>query len=421
MKVLVIGGGGREHTLCWKISQSSRVEDVFCVPGNAGIEKIAHCKDVPYEGDFSSLVRFVRENKIDFTVVGPEAPLVGGIVDVFEREGLRIFGPNKKAALLEGSKVYAKNFMRRYGIPTAEFKTFSDLDKAITFIEKQKEPPVVKADGLAGGKGSFVTNSKEEAIAVSRKLIEKKILGSAGDRIVVEKKLRGKEVSFFVITDGKSFKPLVSSRDHKSLLDGGKGPNTGGMGAYSPAPLRPSIYKKIIKRIVIPTLKGLQKGKSVYRGVLYLGLMIQNDEPFVLEYNCRFGDPETQVTLPRLESDIMDVFEAVHRGSLASFKLKWRSQAATCVVLASKGYPGSYEKGKVIEGFDKLIRIKNVFVFCAGVKKDDSRLVTNGGRVLGITGMGRNLKESVEVTYRAVKKVSFEGVHYRTDIGLFKG
>lgn len=417
MKVLVIGAGGREHTLCWKLSQSPYVRKIFCIPGNGGIEKIAQCNEIPWEKDFSALVKFVKEERIDFTIVGPEAPLINGIVNRFQEEGLKIFGPTKEAARLEGSKVYAKCFMRKYGIPTAEFETFSELKKALNYIDKQKYPLVVKADGLAGGKGSLVTESKEEAAEAAQKILKEKIFGSAGDKIVVERKLMGKEISFFVITDGISLKPLVSSRDYKPLYENDTGPNTGGMGAYSPASLKPSLFKKIMRRIVIPTLKGMQEEKVIYKGVLYLGLMIENDEPQVLEYNCRFGDPETQVTLPRLYSDLMDVFLAVDEGSLHTIDLRWRSQAATCVVLASQGYPGSYERGKLIKGIDETLRMKNVFCFCAGVKKEDDQLVTNGGRVIGVTGVGKNLKESTEIAYRGLGKIHFEGMYYRKDIG----
>jgi len=348
LKVLVIGGGGREHALCWKLSQSPYVKRIFCIPGNGGMEKIARCEQISWEEDFSSLVQFVREEKVDFTVVGPEAPLVNGIVNRFQEERLKIFGPTKEAARLEGSKVYAKHFMKKYGIPTAEFETFSDLKKALNYIDKQEYPVVVKADGLAGGKGSLVTESREEAAEAAHKILQEKIFGSAGDRIVVEKRLKGKELSFFVITDGNSAKPLVSSRDYKPVYEKDRGPNTGGMGAYSPASLKPSLFKKIMKRIVIPTLRGMQEEGTVYRGVLYIGLMIENGEPQVLEYNCRFGDPETQVTLPRLYTDLMDVFLAIDEGNLQAVNLKWRPQAATCVILASQGYPGSYQKGKPI-------------------------------------------------------------------------
>lgn len=417
MKTLVVGGGGREHTLCWKISQNPEIEEIFCIPGNAGMEEIAHCEKIPHEKGFSSLIKFVKENKIDFTIVGPETPLVGGIVNAFQEEGLKIMGPTKEAARLEGSKVWAKKFMRKYDIPTAEFKTFSDLNKALSFIDKQKEAPVVKADGLAGGKGSFVTQSKQEASQACRKIMQDKIFGSAGNKTVIESKLKGKEVSFFMITDGKSAKPLVSSKDHKPLYEQDKGPNTGGMGAFSPAPLKPHLLKKIMNRIVTPTLKGLQNEDIVYKGVLYFGLMIQSGEPFVLEYNCRLGDPEAQVTLPRLHNDIVDVFQAIDSETLGSVNLNWRSQAATCVVLASGGYPHKYEKGKTIKGLEQIARMSNVFAFCAGVRKENDHLLTDGGRVMGITGMGKNLKESAKATYRGVRKINFEGMYYRRDIG----
>ncbi|MBE0477939.1 phosphoribosylamine--glycine ligase [Candidatus Aerophobetes bacterium] len=421
MKVLVIGGGGREHTLCWKIFQNPEVQDIFCIPGNAGIQNIAHCAKIPCEKDFSQVAQFIKENKIDLTIVGPEAPLADGIVDVFGEEGLKIFGPTKEAARLETSKVYAKNFMKKYAIPTARFETFSALDKALTYIDKQDEPPVVKVDGLAGGKGAFVAKSKEVAMDACRKIIQDKIFGLAGERIVIEEKLKGGEISFFVLTDGKSVKPLVSSKDHKPLYDKGRGPNTGGMGAFSPAPLKPYLFRKIMKRVVIPTLQGLKKEKIVYKGVLYFGLMIYSGEPFVLEYNCRFGDPETQVTLPRLGSDVVDIFQAIDQEMLETIDLRWRSRAATCVVLASGGYPDSYEKGKIIKGLDEVSKIKNVFTFYAGVKRENKNFLTDGGRVMGITGMGKNLKESAKAAYRAIQKIYFEGMHYRKDIGCTRG
>jgi len=409
MRVLVIGGGGREHAICWKISQNPEIKEIFCVPGNGGIERIAHCEKMPHEDNFSELIKFVKENKVDFTIVGPEAPLVGGVVDVFQKEGLKIFGPNKKAARLEGSKVFAKKFMKKYGIPTAEFKTFSDLDKAISYIDKQKKQIVVKADGLAGGKGSFVTQSKEEAVDACRKIMQEKIFGSAGDKVVIEERLKGREVSFFVLTDGSSIKPLVSSKDYKPLYDNDKGPNTGGMGAFSPAPLKSYLSRKIMRKIVKPTLRGLKNEGIAYKGVLYFGLIICQGEPFVLEYNCRFGDPETQVTLPRLYNGLVDVCMAVEEETLGSLDLKWRARATTCVVLASEGYPGSFEKGKIITGLDEIARIRNVFAFCAGVKKKNNNFLTDGGRVIGVTGMGKNLKEATKAAYRGVKKINFEG------------
>jgi len=419
LKVLVIGGGGRESALCWKLSQSPRVDKLYCVPGNAGIEEIAQCEKISFEKNFSSLIKFVKKERIDFTVVGPEAPLVDGIVNYFQKEGLKIFGPTKEAARLEGSKVYAKQFMRKYGIPTAEFETFSNPKEALKYIDKKDTPLVVKADGLAGGKGSFVTKSKDEAKEAVRKIMEEKIFGQAGNKVVIEERLKGREASFFVITDGLSVKPLVPSRDYKPLYDGDKGPNTGGMGAYSPAPMKPSLFRKIMKKIALPTVRGLRKEGIIYKGVLYIGLMIQSDEPKVLEYNCRFGDPETQVTLPRLLNDIMDIFEAVDEERLRFINFYWRPQAVTCVVLASKGYPGSYEKGKPIKGIENISRLKNVILFYAGVGRKNNTLVTDGGRVIGVTGMGKNLKASTEAAYRGISKINFEGMYYRKDIGRY--
>ncbi|MEA3485457.1 MAG: phosphoribosylamine--glycine ligase [Candidatus Aerophobetes bacterium] len=420
MRILVIGGGGREHCLCWKLSQSQGVDKIYCVPGNAGISEIAECRKIEYEKNFLSLVKLVKKEGIDFTVVGPEVPLVNGIVNYFQKRKLPIFGPSKKAALLEGSKVFAKRFMKKHGIPTADFKVFSNADKAIKYIEKEKTPRVIKADGLAAGKGSLVTNTKDEAIKAIELIMKKKSFGEAGEKIVVEEKLRGKEISFFVLTDGKTIKPLVSSQDHKRIYEGDKGPNTGGMGAYSPASLSPSLYNKIMRRIVIPTLRGMSNEGREYRGVLYVGLMIEKGNPRVLEFNVRFGDPETQVTLPRLKNDLLDVLLAVYNGNLNKINLEWRSQAAVCVILSSGGYPGKYEKGKQIKGLENLSRLRNIFPFCAGVGKENGKLVTNGGRVMGVTVLGKNLKKAIREVYRAVNKVYFDGMYYREDIG-YKG
>jgi len=415
VKLLVIGGGGREHALCWKLSQSPRIERIYAVPGNAGISEIAECKKVEYEKDFSSLARLVVEEGIDFAVIGPEVPLVNGIVDYLQKKGLAVFGPSKKAALLEGSKVFAKRFMKKYGIPTADFRVFSHPDKAITYIEKEGSK-VIKVDGLAAGKGVLLINTRKEAVEVIKSIMEKKLFGEAGKRIVVENRLRGREISFIVITDGKTIRPLVSTQDHKPLFEGDKGPNTGGMGAYSPAFVSPSLYKKIMKRIIIPTLKGMKKEGREFKGVLYAGLMIERGEPKVLEFNVRFGDPETQAILPRLKNDLLEVLLAVKEGNLHKINLEWRSQAAVCVVLASGGYPHSYQKGKPIKGLEKLSRLKNVFSFCAGVKRENQSLVSDGGRVMGITALGKNIPEAVRQTYRAVGKVHFEGMYYRRDI-----
>jgi len=416
MRVLVIGGGGREHVLCWKLRQSSRVEKIYAVPGNAGMAEVAECEKIEYENNFSSLGRLIDKEEIDFVIVGPEVPLVNGIADYLEKKKVAVFGPSKKAALLEGSKVFAKKFMKKYGIPTADFEIFTDLTKAIAYIKKEG-PRVIKVDGLAAGKGVFLPNTKEEAIEAIELAMEKGIFGEAGKRIVIEEKLKGRELSFIVITDGKSIKPLVSSRDYKPIYERGKGPNTGGMGAYSPAFVPFSLYKKIMKQIVIPTLKGMKKEKREFKGVLYAGLMIENGNPKVLEYNVRLGDPETQVILPRLKNDLLDVLLAAREGTLDRINLRWHSQAAVCVVLASGGYPGSYEKGKPIMGLEKLFSLNNVFPFCAGVKRGDSSLITDGGRVVGITAVGDNLNKAAQQAYRAIDKVHFERMYYRRDIG----
>jgi len=421
MRILVIGGGGRECAICWKLSQSKDVEKIYAVPGNAGISKIAQCIGMDYESNFSNLAQLVKKQKIDFTIVGPEAPLVNGIVDYFQKKGHPIFGPSKRAALLEGSKVFAKRFMKKYLIPTADFKVFSDPDKAMEYIKKEGCPKVIKADGLAAGKGSLIANNEKEAMEALKLIMVKKTFGKAGEKVVIEEKLKGKEISFFVLTDGESIKPLVSSQDYKRIYEGDKGSNTGGMGAYSPAPLSSSLYKKIIKEIIIPTLKGMKKEKREYRGVLYAGLMIERGQPKVLEFNARFGDPETQVILPRLKTDLLNLLLAVNERKLNKITLEWRSQAALCVVLASKGYPESYEKGKKIEGLENLALLKNIFPFYAGVKRENGNIVTSGGRVIGITALGRNLKEAIQQLYRAINKIHFEGMYYRKDIGHKRG
>ncbi len=417
MKVLVIGGGGREHALCWELSRSPQVEEIFAVPGNAGISEIAQCKKIEYEKNFSSLAGLVSKEGIGLTIVGPEVPLVNGIVDYFQKKGLVIFGPSKAAALLEGSKVFAKRFMKKYHIPTADFKVFSNPDKAIAYVEKRKAPIVIKADGLAAGKGVLVTETPQKAVKAIKLIMEKKAFGEAGKRILVEEKLFGQEVSFIVLTDGKTVRPLVSSQDHKPIYNHDQGPNTGGMGAYSPGPISASLHKKIMRRIIIPTLQGMKEEGREFKGVLYAGLMIKGADPKVLEFNVRFGDPETQVTLPRLKNDLLEVLLAVQDQSLNQVHLEWRPQAAVCVILASRGYPGSYDKGKPIKGLEKLSRLSNIFTFYAGVKREDHRLVTSGGRVLGVTALSKNLKEAIRQVYRAVDKVYFEGMYCRRDIG----
>ncbi|NPA15940.1 MAG: phosphoribosylamine--glycine ligase [Deferribacteres bacterium] len=417
MKVLVVGQGGREHALVWKIAQSPKVDAVYAAPGNGGICEEATCVDIP-ANDLEALRDFAVKEGIDLTVVGPEEPLVRGIVDLFEEAGLTIFGPSKAAAQLEGSKAYAKNFMREMGIPTADFEVFEDPEEAKKYIEKKGAPIVVKADGLAAGKGSIVCKSVDEAKRAVDAIMVDRIFGEAGDRIVVEDFLRGEEASFIVITDGKNVVPLASSQDHKPVYDNDEGPNTGGMGAYSPAPVVTEyIHDKAMNEIVIPTIEGMAERGIPFKGVLYVGLMIEDDKyPRVLEYNVRFGDPEAQPILMRMKSDLVDALLASINGTLDSCEIEYLDDAAVCVVMASGGYPGKYEKGKEIHGLDEVAKMERVKVFHAGTKKVDGKFVTNGGRVLGVTALGKDIKEAVDRAYEAVSKISWEGVHYRKDI-----
>ncbi len=417
MKVLVIGSGGREHALVWKLSQSPRVDKIFCTPGNAGISEIAECLDIKTD-DIGALVNFAKYEGIDLTVVGPEAPLTAGIVDVFVKEDRRIFGPDKLGAQLEGSKVFAKAFMLKYGIPTAEYKTFTSYLHAKEYIQLKGAPIVIKADGLAAGKGVFVAVSVEESIDALKLIIKERAFGSAGDKVIVEQCLKGEEASFMVLTDGKTFIPLATSQDHKTVFDNDKGPNTGGMGAYSPAPIiTESLEADIMKNIIKPVIKGLTKERINYRGIIYSGLMICDGKPYVLEFNCRFGDPEAQPVLMRLDSDLFDALKATSEGKLKDIKLSWKNDASVCVALTSKGYPGSYEKGKVIKGLDSLKNRDDLMVFHAGTSVDDKGFVTSGGRVLGVTALGKDIRGAKENAYQAIKKIHFDGMHYRKDIG----
>ncbi|MEK7238492.1 MAG: phosphoribosylamine--glycine ligase [Nitrospirota bacterium] len=417
MKVLVIGSGGREHALVWKLSQSPMVDKIFCTPGNAGISEIAECLDIKTD-DIAALVNFAKYEGIDLTVVGPEAPLTAGIVDAFVKEDRRIFGPDKLGAQLEGSKVFAKEFMLKYGIPTAEYKTFTSYLHAKEYIQLKGAPIVIKADGLAAGKGVFVAVSVEESIDALKLIIKERAFGSAGDKVIVEQCLKGEEASFMVLTDGKTFIPLAASQDHKTVFDNNKGPNTGGMGAYSPAPIiTASLEADIMKNIIKPVIKGLTKERINYRGIIYAGLMICDGKPYVLEFNCRFGDPETQPVLMRLNSDLFDALKAASEGKLKDIKLSWKNDASVCVVLTSKGYPGSYEKGKVIKGLDSLKNRDDLMVFHAGTSVYDKKFVTSGGRVLGVTALGKDIRSAKENAYQAIKKIHFDGMHYRKDIG----
>ena len=417
MKVLVVGGGGREHALVWKISQSPRVSKIYCAPGNAGISEQAELVSIKAD-DLQGLLDFAIKEKMDLTVVGPEDPLVRGIVDLFESRGLRIFGPSRKAAEIEGSKAFAKEMMKKYQIPTASYEIFDDPEKAIAYIHQKGVPVVVKADGLAAGKGVTVCRSIEEAIRSILRIMVHRVFGEAGRRVVIEEYLEGEEASYIVFTDGETILPLASSQDHKAVFDGDQGPNTGGMGAYSPAPVvTEEVHKRIIDEILRPLIYGMREDGRPYRGVIYAGLMIEQGQPKVLEFNARFGDPETQPVLMRMKGDIVPILEACIDGQLSRFEMEWDPRPAVCVVMASKGYPGDYEKGKRIEGLEEVSRMKDIFVFHAGTARKNGEIVTNGGRVLGVTGLGESISEAIERTYQAVRRIHWEGVHYRTDIG----
>jgi len=418
MRVLILGGGGREHTICYSLSKSPKLEKLFCIPGNGGISEIAETIENISVTDFDKIIKFCKENKIDLVIPGPEEPLVKGLKDSLNKEGIKVFGPDTVGALLEGSKSFAKEIMSKAGIPTAKFEIFDESSKAKAYIEKKGAPIVVKADGLCAGKGVFVCETKEEAIRAIEKIMEEKIFGEAGNKVVIEEKLVGEEASYIVITDGYNFKALPTSQDHKRLLDNDEGPNTGGMGAYSPTPLIDKALKeKIEEKIIKPTLKILEKEGHPYIGFLYAGLMIVNKEPYVLEFNCRLGDPEAQAILPRVESDFLEIIEMALEKNLNKIDLKEKSESAVCVVMASKGYPGKYEKGKKIEGLEKASQIPGVIIFHAGTKKINNEFYTNGGRVLGVTALDKDIPLAIEKAYKAVSMIYFEGAHYRKDIG----
>jgi phosphoribosylamine--glycine ligase len=417
MKVLVVGGGGREHALVWKILQSPKVSKVYCAPGNAGISEQATI--VPIKANaIDELLDFALKEKIDLTVVGPEDPLTQGIVDRFESKGLGIFGPGRKAAEIEGSKAFAKEMMKKYHIPTADYEVFENPGEAEAYIRKKGAPLVVKADGLASGKGVIICKTVEEAIQWARQIMIDRVFGEAGKRLVVEEYLVGEEASYIALTDGKAILPLASSQDHKAIFDGDEGPNTGGMGAYSPAPVvTDEVHERILEKVLRPLIQGMGEEGRPYRGVLYAGLMIDNGHPKVLEFNARFGDPETQPMFMRMKGDLVPILEACMNGSLSRCRIEWDSRPSVCVVMASRGYPGDYEKGKAIAGLEEVSRMEDVFVFHAGTAQKDDRVITSGGRVLGVTGLGEDIPRAIEKTYQAVKKISWEGVQYRTDIG----
>ncbi len=417
MKVFMIGGGGREHSLVWKINQSPKVDQIFCAPGNAGIERLARCVDIPAD-DVTGLLRFAVDEAIDLTVVGPELPLTLGIADEFENEGLKIFGPKREAALLEGSKAFSKELMKQHGIPSAFFSTFTDAEDASRYIQEVGAPIVVKADGLCGGKGVLVCQTVEEALDAVNLIMINESFGDAGKRIVVEECLQGEEASFLVFTDGERILPLPSSQDHKAVFDGDTGPNTGGMGAYSPAPVvSEAVEEQILEEIMRPTIRAMAENGTPYRGVLYAGLMIEEGRAKVLEFNCRFGDPEAQPLMMRLKSDIVPVLEAVAEGDLSGIELEWDPRPSVCVVMAAKGYPRSYRKGMEITGLEEVENWPDTVVFHAGTRRADGKIVTNGGRVLGVTTLGETIAEAIDAAYSAVEKIHWEGVHYRKDIG----
>lgn len=417
MKILVVGGGGREHALVWKISQSPLVEKIFCAPGNPGTALLAENVAIGVE-QLDKLLAFARESGIDLTVVGPEQPLSLGIVDLFEQNGLKVFGPNKAAALIEGSKAFSKDLMQKYGVPTAAYGVFTDCSAAEEFIVRTGAPIVVKADGLAAGKGVIIAQTCREAIDAVREMLSGNAFGSAGSRVVIEEFLDGEEASFLALTDGVHIIPLASAQDHKAIFDGDKGPNTGGMGAYSPAPVvTPEIHEKAMQQVLRRAVDGMASEGRPYRGVLYAGLMVKNGEVKTLEFNARFGDPECQPLLMRLKSDIVPVLMAIANGDLSGISLEWHDKAAVCVVMAAEGYPGDYRKGDAITGLDEAATLEDLFVFHAGTASINGGCVTNGGRVLGVTALGTTVRQAIENAYRGVARIHWPGVQYRKDIG----
>jgi phosphoribosylamine---glycine ligase len=417
MKVLVVGGGGREHALVWKIARSPEVSRVYCAPGNAGIAGLAEIVALKAD-DLEGLAALAQKERIDLTVVGPEDPLTKGIVDLFESKGLPIFGPSRAAAEIEGSKVFSKRLFEKYRIPSARYEVFDDPEAALTRIRGEALPLVVKADGLAAGKGVFVCKTPEEALQAVDEIMVRKAFGEAGRRIVIEECLSGEEASILAFTDGKTVLPMASAQDHKAIFDGDRGPNTGGMGAYSPAPVvTQRVLDRVMDEILHPVVEAMAAEGRLFRGVLYAGLMISDGSPRVLEFNARFGDPEAQPVLMRMKGDIVPVLQACARGDLSGCKLDWDDRAAVCVVMASGGYPGDYEKGKVIRGIDEASAMKDVVVFHAGTARRDGAILTNGGRVLGVTSLGNGVEEAIGRAYEAAGRISWEGAQYRTDIG----
>ncbi|HEX7899961.1 MAG TPA: phosphoribosylamine--glycine ligase [Planctomycetota bacterium] len=415
MKILLIGGGGREHALAWKLSKSPKLTKLYAAPGNAGIARHAECVDIAAD-NLDGLLAFVKKEKIDLTVVGPETPLCKGIVDLFQDNGQRVFGPSKDAAELEGSKVFCKNLLRRYGIPTPNFRVFTQSKAALSFVKSSPFPLVVKADGLAAGKGAVICQTESEAIVAIEGMMEKKVFGKAGEQVVVEEFINGVEASVLAFTDGSSIAPMETTQDHKRVYDGDRGPNTGGMGAYAPAPVASERdFQRVIREILVPTVHAMNKEKRRFRGILYAGIMYTKSGPKVLEYNVRFGDPECQPLMMMLKSDLVPILEAVIDEKLGQLDIEWDTRPAVCVVMASGGYPSSYETGYEINGIDAA-EAGGAAVFHAGTALKEGKLVTAGGRVLGVTAQGKDLREAQSNAYVAVKKIDFKASHYRNDI-----
>lgn len=415
MKVLVVGGGGREHAIVWKLSQSPKIKQIYCAPGNPGIAGLAECVPIAVS-EIQKLAEFVKKEQIDLTFVGPEEPLSLGIVNYFKEQGLSVYGPSKEAALIEGSKAFAKELMQKYHIPTAKYAAFTNYEEALAFIRSEGAPIVIKADGLAAGKGVVVAKSIEEAEAALKSMLKDVAFGAAGVRVVIEEFLEGEEMTLLAFVNGSTVKPMVASQDHKPVFDGDKGPNTGGMGTYAPLPhIDSSVIERIIHDIVQPTAEALAAEGVPFEGILYTGLMLTKEGPKVIEYNARFGDPETQVVLPLLETDLLEILTASLTGELENVEVKWKDKSAVCVIMSSAGYPGPYEKGQIIHGLDQVVH--PTIIFHAGTDTKNGEIINNGGRVLGITAIGETLKEARELAYQSVEKVTFIGAHYRTDIG----
>ncbi|WP_141506289.1 phosphoribosylamine--glycine ligase [Paenibacillus luteus] len=415
MRILVVGGGGREHAIVWALKKSEKVKDIYCAPGNAGIAQLAECVPIPVS-DFDELIRFAKDASIDLVFVGPDDPLADGIVDAFEAVGIQAYGPRKNAAEIEGSKIFMKNLLRKYEIPTAKYETFTDYETASAYLREQSAPIVIKADGLAAGKGVTVAATLEEAEQALRDMMVDKVFGQAGSQIVIEECLIGQEMSILAFVDGETVRAMVPAQDHKPIFDGDKGPNTGGMGTYTPLPhIDQAIIDESIQNIIIPTAKAMVSEGRPFRGVLFAGLMITKDGPKTIEFNARMGDPETQVVLPRLQTELIDIVLASMNGNLDQLDIQWSDEAAVCVVVASEGYPASYPKGRVITGLAEA-EAQGALIFHAGTAEKDGQFVTNGGRVLGIVGRGRDIAEARARAYEAVSVIDFEGKQNRTDI-----